>query len=63
MAGGGLQMAGGNMSFITNLAVSGDCLCDFLLTVEELHDCACKVLIGWSESHHGNHVRELALEW
>lgn len=40
MAGGGLQMAGRNMSSITYLAVYVDYLCDFLLIVEELHNCA-----------------------
>lgn len=29
--------------------------------MEELHKCACKVLIGWSEIHHGNSVRELSV--
>lgn len=61
MAGGGLQMADRNMSFITYLPVHVRWLCHFLLTVEELHNCACKVLIGCSEIHHGNNARELGV--
>lgn len=46
---------------ITALTVYMDGLCIFLLIVEELQNCACKVLIGWSEIHHDNNVRELGV--
>lgn len=45
---------------ITALTVYMDGLY-ILLIVEELYNCACKVLIGWSEIHHGNNVRELGV--
>lgn len=57
MAGGGLQMAGRNHS--------SDCLHGRF--VHLLTDCGgiaqlCrKVLIGWSEIHHGNNVRDLGV--
>lgn len=63
MAGGGLQMAGRNRSFIAYLRLRA--LFVPLLTDcgggGGLHNCGCKVLIGWSEIHHGNSVRELAV--